>query len=69
MKVIIDKNLCKGCELCVNICTDVFIMWGAYLKPVFDVKDPEKYGEAVKKAALECPYKAITVVDSNSSNQ
>lgn len=63
MKVVINKDLCKGCELCVNICEEVFIMWGAYLKPVFDVKDPDRHGEAVRKAARECPHKAITLVE------
>ena len=62
MRIVIEKRSCQGCERCVNICPDVFRMWGEYLKASFEVAEPEKHREAVMKARDECPYDAITVV-------
>jgi ferredoxin len=60
MRIRIDKNLCNGCEACINHCPDVFMMWGMYMKADFEVADPEKYQGAVREAAGLCPKKAIS---------
>jgi ferredoxin len=61
MKIHIDKNLCTGCEICVNHCPDVFMMWGMYMKADFDVAHPEKYQKAVRETAGMCPKQAISI--------
>lgn len=61
MRIRIKKHSCQGCERCVNICPEVFRMWGELLKANFEVTDPEKYRQAVMKAVEECPYHAISV--------
>jgi ferredoxin len=61
MRICIDKNLCNGCEGCVNHCPDVFMMWGMYMKAVFEVAHPEKYQQAVREAADLCPKQAISI--------
>jgi ferredoxin len=50
-----------GCEVCVNHCPDVFMMWGMYMKADFDVAHPEKYKKAVREAVGMCPKHAISV--------
>jgi ferredoxin len=61
MRIRIDKNLCNGCETCINHCPDVFMMWGMYMKADFEVADPEKYQKAVQEAASLCPKKAVSI--------
>jgi ferredoxin len=61
MRIRIEKRFCQGCERCVNICPEVFRMWGEFLKANFEVTEPEKYRQAVIRAIEECPYDAITV--------
>lgn len=61
MRVRIDRNLCIGCETCVNICPDVFRMWGEFLKADFEVEKPEPFGAPIRKALDSCPTSAITV--------
>jgi ferredoxin len=59
MRIIIDPGSCNGCERCVETCFAVFCQWGLYLRPVFEVKEPDRNREAVEKAARNCPRKAI----------
>ena len=61
MRIRIKVQSCQGCERCVNICPEVFRMWGEHLKASFEVADPEKHRQAIIKAIEECPYDAITV--------
>ena len=60
MKARVDQEACIGCELCTQICPQVFRMEGdkaaAYVEIV-----PEKEKERALKAAEECPVNAITV--------
>ncbi len=61
MKIVVRKELCIGCERCVNICPEVFMEWGLYMRPVISVRDPERHSALIEKAIEECPRKAIVV--------
>jgi len=56
----VDPNLCTGCELCTNICPDVFEMKGevaaAKVNPV-----PKEAEATCKEAKDGCPVEAISI--------
>ncbi len=58
MKLVVDKTLCTGCEVCVSICPDVFEMDDDGLAKV---KDDADYSSCVGSEAIEnCPVDAIS---------
>ncbi|NPU85661.1 MAG: ferredoxin [Syntrophaceae bacterium] len=59
MRIVIDPKSCNGCERCIETCFEVFSQWGLYLRPVFEVKEPDRHREAVARAVLGCPRQAI----------
>jgi ferredoxin len=60
MKAIVDQDTCIGCQLCPQICPEVFKMEGdkavAYTDPV-----PAGAETTCKEAAEQCPVSAIRV--------
>lgn len=60
MKAKVDRDLCTGCELCVQTCPEVFRMEGefavAYASPV-----PKDCEDTAQQAAEECPVEAIAI--------
>jgi ferredoxin len=62
MIAIVDKETCTGCELCIEICPDVFKMDGivavAYKQPV---PETNMNTYTCREAAEECPGEAITI--------
>ncbi|MDD5628050.1 MAG: ferredoxin [Elusimicrobia bacterium] len=60
MKAKVDPDLCIGCELCANICPEVFRMEEG--KAVVHVPVVPQVAEAsCRQAAEDCPADAITV--------
>lgn len=60
MKAKVDPDICIGCTLCVQTCSEVFRMDAdkavAYVSIV-----PKKVEETCKQAADECPVTAIII--------
>ncbi len=61
MRVIIKKELCIGCEICVNTCPEVFLEWGLHMRAVIEVTEPDRYRALVRQAVEDCPARAISV--------
>ena len=61
MKAIVDKNLCIGCGICVEVCPEVFEM-GDDNKAQAKVKlvSPEAESSC-RDAADQCPESAIKI--------
>ena len=62
MKVKVDKELCSGDEICVDICPEVFKMEDDVAVPQIDVI-PDNLQEKCREAADECPTEAIIIED------
>jgi len=60
MKVKIDEDLCTACELCVDICEEVFEMGDDVAVVKVDVV-PSDSEDDVQEAVDSCPAEAITV--------
>ena len=62
MKVCVNKDVCIGCGLCVNMCSDVFFMDS---EGKSDVKQGLKSIDesSVKEAIDACPVNAIKLGD------
>ncbi|MFO7638251.1 MAG: ferredoxin [bacterium] len=58
MKLSVDKELCSGCELCVNSFPDLFEMVADTAKPRVDVV-PEAAEDDARQAVEDCPAEAI----------
>lgn len=62
MRVTVDRDLCTGCELCVDTCPDVFEMYEDLSRAkVSEV--PEEHEDCVREAAEGCPVEAIIIED------
>lgn len=62
MKVKIDKELCSGDEICVEICPEVFQMEDDVAVCKME-EVPEGARESCREAADECPSEAIIIED------
>ena len=60
MKAIVDNDLCTGCELCIETCSEVFEMCDDIAKVKVDPV-PADAEERCKQAAEECPAEAIKI--------
>ncbi len=59
-KVIIDKEKCIGCTLCVQACPEIFKMEGD--KAVVKVNPvPHEAEDSCRDAAQQCPVEAIVI--------
>lgn len=60
MKAYVDKDSCTGCELCVDICPEVFMMDDdGYSEAYGEVTDENL--ELAQEAEDSCPVSCITV--------
>ena len=58
MKAMVDKDLCTGCELCVQTCADVFEMQDGLAVTKVDQVSAEAQ-DSCRQAAEDCPVEAI----------
>ena len=60
MRAYVDPETCIGCQLCPQICPEVFRMEGdkaaAYVNPV-----PPEHAATAREAAEQCPVAAIKI--------
>lgn len=62
MKVKVDKELCSGDEICVDICPEVFKMEDDVAVVQLETV-PDDLKEKCREAVDECPSEAITIED------
>jgi len=60
MRVLIDPELCIGCENCVDLVPEVFEMQDD-LATVIEGEVPEELEEKVREAVEICPVEAIKI--------
>ncbi|MDD2427335.1 MAG: ferredoxin [Eubacteriales bacterium] len=61
MKAYIDRDGCIGCNLCADICPEVFRMADDGLAEVYVDEVPEDVEDEAMEAADSCPTEVITV--------
>jgi ferredoxin len=62
MQVMVDRNGCIGCELCVEICPEVFRMAEDGKAEPVDLEIPGEAEETAGEAEDECPVGVITIL-------
>lgn len=60
MNVSIDESGCIGCELCTQVCPEVFEMGDSGVAEVIMEEVPENLEDNVREAADGCPVEVIT---------
>jgi ferredoxin len=61
MKVRIDPEVCAGFGICVNILPELFELHDDGYATVMVGEVPAEYEDLVRRAADQCPSRAITV--------
>ncbi|NLI90559.1 MAG: ferredoxin [Epulopiscium sp.] len=61
MKAYVDKETCIGCELCPEICPEIFFMEDDGLANAKDVEISDDLLDSAQEAEESCPVDAITV--------
>jgi ferredoxin len=63
MTAYVSKDLCMGCEMCVQLCPVVFSMGDENLAEAVAGPVPTDQEVLCRDAAESCPVDAITIVD------
>ncbi|MFB3926550.1 MAG: ferredoxin [Syntrophales bacterium] len=61
MRVIVDKELCIGCEACIDLCPEAFEMRDDVAASKFEKEIPRELEKAVREAAESCAVAAIII--------
>lgn len=61
MKANVDRDACIGCELCTQICPEVFEMDDEQIATVIADPVPSNVEDEAKEAEDACPTSAITI--------
>jgi ferredoxin len=63
MKATVDKDLCIGCGVCVEVCPEVFEISGDTAQAKVNPVPPGAEG-GCRDAADQCPVEAIKIEDA-----
>ena len=63
MKVRVDAGVCAGFGVCLGLCPEVFELHDDGYAIVRVDEVPQKLEDAVRKAASQCPSRAISLSD------
>lgn len=63
MKAIVDRDLCAGCAVCVDVCPEVYEMDDEDIAMVKVDPVPAESEESARDAADQCPSEAIVITD------
>jgi ferredoxin len=63
MKAAVDKDLCMGCGVCVDLCPEVFEMDEDNKAEVKATPVPPEAEDSCREAAEQCPSEAIKIED------
>ncbi len=61
MKAHVDPDLCTGCQLCVELCPDVFQMNDDGVAVAITDEIPSDLEAGAREAAESCPVEAISI--------
>jgi ferredoxin len=61
MQANVDRDLCIGCNLCVEICPEVFVMGDDMIAKVIVGEVPAALEEKANDAKASCPVDAISM--------
>lgn len=61
MQITIEEDLCTNCQLCVDLCSDVFCSDGEDSIQVSSFDETDEIVDACYEAAEMCPTNAIII--------
>nr|WP_271716081.1 ferredoxin [Anaeromicropila herbilytica] len=61
MKAVVDQDTCIGCELCVNVCPEVYQMNDDGKSETIVDEIPSNAEEGAKEGRDSCPVNAIDI--------
>lgn len=61
MKAVVDQETCIGCELCTNICPEVFSMGEDGKSHAIPNEIPDALTNDAQEARDSCPVSAISI--------